>query len=800
MVSTEHLEHRTLNFELKHQKKTLRRLKTIGAAGLLAACTYAFAGESSLTLWYTKPAEKWVEALPIGNGRLAGMVFGGITNEHLQFNESTLWTGKPHEYQHEGAAKFLPQIRQLLFDGKQKEAENLAMKEFMSVPLRQQAYQPLGDVHLFFPDHTNATNYRRELNLDTAVAEVSYQCGDVTYKREIFASHPNQIIAWKISASKLGSLNFAVRLDTPHPHRRLSADPWPELQLIGFPESSEVVFGTHLVPIVKGGRTRVEDDVLVVENANSAELLLAAATSFKNYHDVNGNPTQRCIDTISNVFSRGFEPMLEGHVADHQKLFRRVQLDLGTTPSAKLPTDQRLKNCAKEPDPDLAALYFQFGRYLLIASSRPGGQAANLQGIWNDQLKPPWDSKYTVNINTEMNYWPAEVCNLSECHEPLFDLIEDCAATGRKTAQAHYGARGWVLHHNTDIWRGTAPINAANHGIWVSGGAWLCHHLWEHYLFTGDTEFLRKRAYPAMKEAALFFTDFLIKDPRLGHHDWLISGPSNSPEQGGLVMGPTMDHQIIRDLFANTAAAADLLGEDADFAAKLDALRREIAPNQIGKHGQLQEWLEDVDNPKNDHRHTSHLWGVYPGSEISPRLTPELSAAAKQSLIFRGDGGTGWSKAWKINFWARFLDGNHAHKMLLEALAGNTAPNMFDLHPPFQIDGNFGGTAGIAEMLLQSQEIAVPSPESKVLSPKSRAQCIELLPALPRAWPTGSVSGLRARGGFTVDIAWKDGKLTSATLRSLLGNPCRIRLGEKTADFATKTGRLLTVDSELKQR
>jgi alpha-L-fucosidase 2 len=766
---------------------------------ILAACACTLASDSSLTLWYTQPATKWVEALPIGNGRLGGMVFGGTTNEHLQFNESTLWTGKPHEYQHEGAAKFLPQIRQLLFDGKQKEAEALAMTEFMSVPLRQQAYQPFGDVHLFFPDHTNATNYRRELNLDTAVVSVSYQCGDVTYKRETFASHRDNVIAWEISADKPGKLSFTARMAGPHDGTGTASRKPDQLVLFGEVERGGLKFSARLRVIAKGGKVSLTDDAVgghvVIENANSATLILAAATSFKNYQDISGDPARLCEAALAKVREKAFEPMLEGHVADYQPLFRRVHLDLGTTPAAKLPTDQRLKNVAKQPDPDLAALYFQFGRYLLIASSRPGGQPANLQGLWNDQLKPPWDSKYTVNINTEMNYWPAEVANLSECHEPLFDLIADCAATGRKTALAHYASHGWVLHHNTDLWRGTAPINAANHGIWVTGGAWLCHHLWEHYLFTGDTEFLRQRAYPAMQEAALFFHPYLIKDPRPGPNNGkLISGPSNSPEQGGLVMGPTMDHQIIRDLFANTAAAARVLGEDIELATVLSRQRSQIAPNQIGKHGQLQEWLEDVDDPKNTHRHCSHLWGVYPGSEISPRATPELAAAAKQSLLFRGDGGTGWSKAWKINFWARFLDGDHAHKMLVEALAGNTAPNLFDLHPPFQIDGNFGGTAGIAEMLLQSQE------KAEVRGQKSEVRVIELLPALPTAWPNGSASGFRARGGFTVDIAWKDGKLTSATLRSLLGNPCRIRLGERTADFTTKAGRLLTVDGELKQR
>ena len=753
----------------------------------------AFASDPSLALWYKQPAQKWVEALPIGNGRLGGMIFGGLTNEHLQFNENTLWTGHPHEYQHEGAANFLPQIRQLLWNGKQKEAEDLAMKEFMSVPLRQKAYQPFGDVWLSFPDHTNAINYRRELDLDSSVAKVSYEAGGVKYEREIFASHPDQVIVWRISAGKAGKLNFTTTMSSPHALAQVVTRGLNQLVLRGKVEEGGLSFESQLQIVTDGGKVSSSGTNIIVSGANSATLMLAAATSFKNYKDISADPSARCEAALKAVGDKSSDNLLKAHVADQQQLFRRVQVDLGKTDSANLPTDERLKRAGKEPDPNLAALYFNFGRYLLIASSRPGSQPANLQGLWNDQLKPPWDSKWTVNINTEMNYWPAEVCNVSECHEPLFDLIEECAETGRKTAQAHYAAGGWVLHHNTDIWRGTAPINAANHGTWVTGGAWLCHHLWERYLFTGDKDFLRKRAYPLMKGAATFFSDYLVRDPKTG---LLVSGPSNSPEQGGMVMGPTMDHQIIRDLFANTAKAAAILGVDKEFASKLTAMRAQIAPNRIGKHGQLQEWLEDKDDPTNTHRHCSHLWGLFPGWEITPRGTPDLCAAAKQSLIFRGDGGTGWSKAWKINFWARFLDGDHAHKMLVEALAGNTYPNLFDAHPPFQIDGNFGGAAGIAEMLLQSHELETRNSNGEARN-KPEVLIIELLPALPKAWPTGSVKGLRARSGFEIDMSWNNSKLQSATVRSLLGNECAVRLGEKTVSFATKAGKSYRLDGDL---
>ncbi|MBL8231230.1 MAG: glycoside hydrolase family 95 protein [Bryobacterales bacterium] len=750
---------------------------------LLIAIASFPATAQPLELWYREPAREWVEALPTGNGHLGAMVYGGVDRETIQFNEHTVWTGAPRSYARPGTARVLPQLRDLLFAGRQAEAEQLAMREFMSEPLRQKAYQAFGSLFLTFPEIVPGAvqNYRRWLDLDTATAGVRYTHNGVTYEREVFASHPARVIAIRLKASRAGALRFTLAMAPAHEGSQITAHPAGSISMKGSVPGGAIRYEARLALRVDGGAARVDGGALTVDKADSATIVLAGATNYQSYRDTSANPETRNNAVLARAGD--WDTLRAAHIADHQKLFRRVTLNLGPAP-AGIPTGERIRRFAEQGDPNLVAMLFQYGRYLLIASSRKGGQPANLQGIWNHTNQPSWDSKYTTNINAQMNYWPAEPAALPECHDALFETLKEVAESGAITAREHYGAPGWVLHHNFDLWRGTAPINHANHGIWPTGGAWLALHLWERYRYSGDREFLGATAYPLLKGAAEFHAATLVRHPT---KDWLISGPSNSPEQGGLVMGPTMDHQIIRGLFAATIAAARILNRDADFRKRLETLRGGIAPNQIGRHGQLQEWLEDKDDPKNQHRHVSHLWGVHPGAEITVYGTPELFRAARRSLEFRGDAATGWSMGWKLNLWARFLDGDHAYRILQNLIqpaadrkpgSGGRAglfPNLFDSHPPFQIDGNFGATAGILEMLLQSHD---PYAKPETTGAGSRAY-LHILPALPRALPSGSAKGLRARGGVTVDLQWTGGVLKSATLRTARSQEVTVRYREK---------------------
>ena len=743
-------------------------------------------------LWYQRPAAKWEEALPIGNGRLGAMVFGGVTREHLQFNEDTVWAGKPHDYSHKGAVKVLPELRRLLWEGKQRDAQNLATKEFMSVPLRQVAYQPCGDLWIDMKGHEEVSGYRRYLDIGKALHRVEYRVGDVSFTRESFATYPDKVIVTRIRADRPGQINCTLRLSSPHTQSQSKAD-GHRIVLTGRVQEDGVAFEARAVVRTDGGDVKADGEAVSVSGADSVTLLLTAASDVKSWKELGADPNRICGQCLQDVEGRSFDDLLKRHLADYAPLYDRVRLDLGQTDAVKKPTDQRIVDFEQGNDPHLAALTFQYGRYLLIGCSRPGSQPANLQGVWNPHLKPPWDSKYTCNINTEMNYWPAEVTALSECHDPLFKALSELRESGAKVAREHYGARGWVVHHNFDLWRGAAPINASNHGIWVTGGAWMATHLWERYLFTLDEAFLREQAYPLMKEASLFFVDYLVEDPKT---KWLISGPSNSPEQGGLVMGPTMDHQIVRLLLQGCVEAAAVLDTDAELAKQLAAVISRIAPNQVGQHGQLQEWLEDKDNPGNKHRHVSHLWGAYPGHEVNWQDCPDTWKAAQQSLVYRGDAATGWSMGWKVCLWARYLDGDHAYLVLGNLLSpigkkgrGGMYPNLFDAHPPFQIDGNFGACAGIAEMFLQShvRRSGGAQPGDYIA---------HLLPAVPGAWATGSVQGLRARGGRTLDIEWKDGELVKASLKSLRDGPCPVRYAGKTISVEAKAGKVVEIGPE----
>jgi alpha-L-fucosidase 2 len=743
-----------------------------------------------LSLWYRQPAKVWTEALPLGNGRLGAMVFGGVEREQLQLNEDTLWAGGPYNPNNTNSVAALPEIRQLIFDGKYDDADKLISRNMMAKPIGQMPYQTVGSLFLEFPGGSSIENYYRDLNLDTAISQVSYSAGGVEFLRQAFSSPTDQVIVVRLTANKPGQISFVAGMKTPQ-KATVSATS-NELVMSGVNGSAGGIngalkFQSRVHILAQGGKIEAgTNDTLRVSGANSATLFIAAATSYKSFQDTSADPEAIAKKQIAAALKKPFKTLLAAHIKEHQRLFRRVELNLGETDAMKLPTDERIAHFAEGGDPQLAALYFQFGRYLLICSSRPGSQPANLQGIWNDSMNPPWGSKYTININTEMNYWPVDTANMGECIEPLTAMVMDLTQTGARTAREMYNARGWVVHHNTDLWRASAPIDGPFYGIWPTGGAWLCQNLWDHYLFTGDAEYL-KRIYPAMKGAAEFFLDTLVEEPT---HHWLVTSPSISPENGhpegktSICAGPTMDLQILRDLFANCIKASETLGVDKEFRDKVSATREKLAPMQIGYEGQLQEWLKDWDDkPGTDshHRHVSHLYGLYPSGQIDVRTTPELAAAVKKSLELRGDKATGWATAWRFALWARLHDGNHAYSILQYLLSPErTYPDMFDAHPPFQIDGNFGGAAGIAEMLLQSQNGVV-----------------ELLPALPAAWPTGRVKGLRARGGLEVNLQWKDGKLQTAEIHSVTGGTFKARYGEKTASLSLKSGETIRLNADL---